>query len=201
MADIITPNQNRFLEPYKQKVYQYDTAESDLFLSRYTNTILKIFGDDCVLTGMELTDLTRINSNTGIEFTVNGGRVIQDLTYVNVEDDSTGIQIEDVNMYDDHVKLIVYLRYCFLHTIYENPLQIRVSFYDTSTNQVIDGWDPKRDRIILGLIGFAKDGTTNEILSVGEESFSSLNVEGSDYEIRPEPENTPISPVIDGGEI
>lgn len=49
MAVSVTPSpQFRYLEPYKNRVFQYDTPNSNLFLSQYANNLLRVVGNDCV---------------------------------------------------------------------------------------------------------------------------------------------------------
>lgn len=43
---LIPSPQHRYLEPFKNRVFQYDTKHSNLFLSQYVNQVLNAVGEN-----------------------------------------------------------------------------------------------------------------------------------------------------------
>lgn len=194
MATIQTPIQTRYLEPYKQKVFQYDSEYSNIYLSRYSNNILKVIGDDCILTGLEITELTRTNTNTGISFKVTLGTGIHDLTYFEFASD-TSIAFDNLNIFPDTNKLLVYLSYQYLATTIDNPIKITVGLYNPTTHILADGFNPNADRIFLGVIGYTiSDGTLASVTL--EQTVGTINVSGTSYILRKTSDNIQQ---LDGG--
>lgn len=197
-ATTIVPIQKRFLEPYTQRTFQYGTPDSHLFLSRYTNNILRVFGDDCILKELDIYNLQKINNDTGVSFQIESGDLIQDLTYIKF-DEITNITLPNVSAYDDSNKIIVYTKYSYLHSIEANPIRILVSFYNPMTQEVIDGWDSNKNRIILGLISFTKD-VNDKILSLElDTTLDKIVINGLEVSIRQKPKNSIKTLVVDGG--
>lgn len=193
MATIQTPTQTRYLEPYKQKVFQFDSEYSNVFLSRYTNNILKVFGDDCILDGLDIEDLT--NTNTDISFTVTLGSGIQDLTFFEFSIDTT-VTFANLNLFPDTNKVLVYLTYQYLETPIENPILLKTAIYNPTTHVVVDSFVPTTDRILLGLIGYTIVGGNINTVTL-EQTDGSLNIDGVYYTVRKQNENT--VQVLDGG--
>ncbi|MDX1701711.1 MAG: hypothetical protein R3250_13880, partial [Melioribacteraceae bacterium] len=56
MADqtFVSTVQKHYIEPWNQRVFQYNTDQSDVFLSRVANSVFRVFGDDIVLSGLNV---------------------------------------------------------------------------------------------------------------------------------------------------
>lgn len=188
-----TPTQKRFLEPYKQRVFQYDSEYSNIYLSRYTNNLLNVIGDDCILRDADIINLNKINGDTGIEFTVESGDIIHDLTFIQLKTNTT-IQFPNLNIYSSILKVIVYTSFQYIQSTEENELKIKTSLYDPVNHVVLDGWEPTTDRIILGVIGFTITDNLIDLLYL--EDWANININGVNYSIRKTPQKVVL---IDGG--
>ena len=143
--------QHRYLEPYKNRVFQYDTKHSNLFLSHYTNQILNAVGDDSIVRGLEVSP--KVNSSkTGIDFTVSPGALVQDLTYFEFQNDTTVSMEEIVDFSDFYV--VIYTSYRYIETVYENPMKLEATLYNPRTKRALSVWNPVTNRIILGVYSF-----------------------------------------------
>ena len=168
--------QHRFLEPFKNRVFQYDTKHSNLFLSRYTNQILNAVGDDSIVRGLEISP--EVNpSKTGINFTISPGALVQDLTYFEFQKE-TVIEMDDLADFSDYY-IVIYSNYRYIETVYENPLKFEATFYNPRTKRTLSAWNTVNNRIILGVFSFSIDGDHN-IIDVEEEDstifFEDANV-------------------------
>lgn len=162
--DSITPtDQKRFIDPYQQKVFKFDSVDSRYFLSRVNNSLTKAVGDDIILTGLKVTNITVSGAyNTIINATISPGYAIIDSTLVYIPQEN--IISFDTQNYSDTGKVVISLNYKYIETLTDNPVKINSS-YITLDGHIVNnngGWT-ERDRIIIDVIEFAKDGNNNII--------------------------------------
>ena len=151
---LIPDPQHRYLEPFKNRVFQYDTKHSNMVLSHYVNQVLTAVGNDVIVRGLEITPY--INAyKTGIRFAMNPGALIQDLTYFELPVVNT-IEVADVVNFPEWY-VVIYSNWRYLHTIYDNDLKIEATFYNPKTRKAISGWDSSRNRIIFGVFSYEID--------------------------------------------
>lgn len=143
--------QHRYLEPYKNRVFQYDTKHSNLFLSQYTNQILQAVGNDVIVRGVDVTPFID-DYKTGLEFEVAPGSFVQDLTFFELPTKST-ISLSDIVNFENYY-VIIYTNWRYLNTIYENNLKIEATLYNPITRKSITGWNSATNRIILGIFKY-----------------------------------------------
>ena len=143
--------QHRYLEPYKNRVFQYDTKHSNYFLSHYVNQILNAVGDDSIIRGLEVA--AEINSaKTGLDFTISPGSLVQDLTYFEFLSE-TPIALENIVRYSDHY-VVLYTNWRYVETVYENKLRFEATLYNPQTKKALAPWNSAKNRIILGVFSF-----------------------------------------------
>ena len=165
MATVVIPNpQNRYLEPYKNRTYQYDNKHSNLFLSQYVNNILRAVGNDIIIRGLEV--IPSINSTSdGIIFDINPGSLIQDLTYIEFPLPSR-IELTNLLPYSDQY-IILYTNWRYLTTVHENSLKIEATLYDLITETTLTKWNSNSNRIILGVYRY--EVLSNKIINITED--------------------------------
>ena len=167
--------QHRYLEPYKNRAFQYDTKHSNLFLSHYTNQILNVVGDDSIVRGLEVSPEVN-SSKTGIDFKVAPGALVQDLTYFEFQNETTVSMDEIVDFSDFYV--VVYTSYRYIETVYENPMKLEATLYNPRTKRALSTWNTVINRIILGVFSFTVENGL--ITGVNEEDstifFEEANV-------------------------
>jgi len=181
MASTITPTQTRVNDPYQQTIFQYNTADSKIYLSRESNKLLNVIGTDMVLKGMTMLAPSIIGLST-IRTNIDIGWAIQDSTLIQFTD-SNNVDI-DVSSLDDTpvggAHLGVFLKYQYLQTIESNLASVdifHIQFDGTVTNP-LSRFSSNSCRILLGVIDFTKSGTT-VISATINTNLSTLNVEGS----------------------
>ena len=145
---IIPSPQFKYLEPFKNRVFQYDSKHSNLFLSQYVNQILNVVGNDCIVRGLEITPVLNVFS-TGATFTVNPGALIQDLTYFELPSENE-LVIDDLVSFPNFW-LIIYTNWRYLNSVYDNDLKLEATFYNSKTRKSISTWNSFTNRIILGV--------------------------------------------------
>lgn len=165
MATVIIPNpQSRYLEPYKNRTYQYDNKHSNLFLSQYVNNILRAIGNDLIVRGLEIKP-TINESADGIIFDINPGAIIQDMTYIEMPLKSQ-IELHNLVPFSDQY-IILYTNWRYLTTLHENSLKIEATLYDLVTETTLTKWNANTNRIILGIYKF--EVLSNKIINVIED--------------------------------
>ena len=172
---VIPSPQHRYLEPFKNRVFQYDTKHSNLFLSHYVNQILNAVGDDSIVRGLEISP--EINSSkTGINFKIAPGALVQDLTYFEFQNE-TSLPVEDVSDFSDYY-IVLYASYRYIETVYENQLKFEATLYNPRTRRALSSWNTATNRIILGVFSFTSENGL--ITGVNEEDstifFEEANV-------------------------
>ncbi len=177
----ITPNlQLRINDPYQQRLFDFNTSDSRLYLSRVSNQLLRTFGNDIVLKNFDILSIT--SQGPLAKVSLNAGLAILDYTLIQIDDNVLNLEL-DVTPYDDTGYLIVHMNYQFLQTVEENPCRIKFSYVD-STGSVVspDGWNWNKDRIILAIIEFTKNAS-NDITNIQEinDVVKSINILGRTY--------------------
>ncbi len=165
MSTIQTPpNQLRINDPYQQRLFDFNTSDSRLYLARVSNQLLKTFGNDIVLNGFGFSNLN-FSANL-ISTTIAAGLAIEDQTLIEISD-IVNLDI-DVTSYEDSGSLVVYLEYQWLQTVTENPVRMKLSYVSSDGTEINpDGWTHNRDRLVLAIYEFAKD-PSNNVTSVNE---------------------------------
>ena len=54
MASTVTPTQTRYNDPYQQTIFDFNTPDSKVYISRESNKLLNAIGNNFVLKGMEM---------------------------------------------------------------------------------------------------------------------------------------------------
>lgn len=164
---VVPAPQYRYLEPFKNRTYQYDTKHSNLFLAQYVNQILNAVGNDVIVRGLEITPI--INSErTGINFTISSGSLIQDLTYFELPTNNV-VKIDDVVHFPNYY-IVIYTNWRYIQTVYDNELKIESTFYNPETRRAITPWNTVTNRIILGVFSYTIEN--GEITNVREEDVN-----------------------------
>lgn len=192
MASTITPTQTRYNDPYQQTLFDFNTVDSKIYLSRESNKLLNVVGNDIVIKDMIMSDPVVVPNST-VQTTISSGWAIQDNTLLQITDATTTVNIDCAALSDTPVggsHLAAFLNYEYLHTIEANLLSIDM-FHIQSDGTVTDPlyrFDPTRIRILLGIIDFTKSGS-NVVSAIKNES-TLLLVSGTYMTIRGnKPEN------------
>ena len=187
MASTITPTQTRYNTPYDQIIFDYNTADSKLYLAQETNKILNIVGNDVVIKNMHMTDPTVIGAST-VRASIGTGLAIQDETLLKFTSVST-VDI-DCTALDDTPSsgchLGIFLNYRSLKTLETNSAKIEI-YHIASDGTITDPlgtFSNYTHRILLGVINFTKSGAN--VTAVERYLSPTLLVSGSTMYIRGE---------------
>jgi len=167
-------NQQRLVDPYQQRVFQYDTESSDVFLSRVVNSLYRVFGNNICIWGFDITDAQVTHTDEDVMVTVSDGGVIQDTTLLEFPEETT-VMMENLSGLDPDGRIVVYVRYQFLHTIEDNKAYVMLN-YISKTGRPLFSWNQDTDLTVIGILSFTKD-TNDHIIAVAptDEEFIMIN--------------------------
>lgn len=184
MAATVTPTQVRINDPYQEMIFQYNTADSKVYLSRESNKILNVIGNDLVLKGLDMSDPIIVPTST-VNVDISAGWAIEDETLVETTILAT-VDIDCAALTDTTIggsHLGVFLNYKYLETVEPNLLSIDI-FHIQADGTVTDplGRFGAGCRILLGAINFTKTGAA--VTAVSRYDSATLLVNGTLFYIR-----------------
>ena len=162
MASTIIPVQTRYNDPFQQMIFQYNTADSKMYISRESNKLLKVIGDDVILKGMDMFNVL-INPPSTIQASIDIGMAIQDCTLIQFTGVGT-VDIDAAALVDTPTggaHLAIFLRYNYLETIEANLATIDIFHVqaDGTVTDPLGRFDANSCRVLLGIIDFTKVGS------------------------------------------
>lgn len=181
MADrVVTPTgQRHFIEPFDQRVFQFDTPNSDVFLSRVANSVYQVLGDDIVMYGLDVGNLAFTSDS--VTANVLPGAAIQDQTLI-INSDPVSLEMTGVSGMDQNGKVVVISNYNYLETFEQNQNSVLMNYID-STGNPLHSFSSQRDRIILAILEFTKDASDN-VTGVTMSQQTSITINGNEYYVK-----------------
>lgn len=165
--NIMTPlDQNRIIDPYQVRVFEENTINSHVFLSRVVNSLYTIFGNDIVIDGFDIDNTDISWTETDGSFVVNPGMCIHDTTLLKLNS-KTSVHYPRLSARNaDKGRIVLFLRYQYLQTIEPNLFKIVANFIPTHENPIpVETFNEDTDRTLIGIFEFEKDGA-DRILSI-----------------------------------
>lgn len=164
MSRIVSPKQFRINDPYQQRILQFDTNDSRVYLSRVSNYLLKSIGNDAVIKGFNITNINVSNDNI-FSCTISPGLLIQDSTLIEVVE-SFDLNL-DISGFDScNGYLVLYTAYQYIYSIEENHIRFKLSYITKdglTMSPIVDSWNENGNRIYLNLYSFDKEYNIKEI--------------------------------------
>jgi len=160
MSHIVRPeNQDTFIDPYSSYLFDMGVEDSRVYLSRQINSLLRAFGEDCVVAGLYTSaDL----SNNIIRVTIQPGKAVVDTT-LHIFPEPTLLDL-DLSPYDPSGYVVVSIAYMYIQTMYNNKPYFKLTYVSSDgSSQSPEPWSPNRDRLILSIYKFEKDESNNVI--------------------------------------
>lgn len=172
MTRIATPlTQQRYNDPYQQRILQFDNIDSKVYLSRTSNFILKSIATDAIIKGFDISSLTM--SNNIVTITLTPGLLIQDTTLIDVPE-SVALTF-DVSSYDScYGCLIIYTNYQYISSIEQNQLRLKISYISNdglTLGPSTDDWNINSNRIYITTVSFNKEDQTVQEITFPEHQY------------------------------
>jgi hypothetical protein len=127
MADQIFNSavQKHYIDPWNQRVFQFNTDHSDVFLSRVANSVYKVFGDDIVMSGLNLLGLAHTTDSVAV--TLAPGDILQDNTLIQVPE-NIELQLSGLSGLDDAGRVVVFSNFRYLETFEKNDQHFNINY-------------------------------------------------------------------------
>lgn len=162
-------NQIKFNDPYTQQLFPFNSTDGNVYLSRASNYLLNSVGNDVIISGFHLTNVTIVDSTT-LELTLGPGLLIQDCTLVQI-DSSTTLSLDLATFDSCFGKIVLYTDFQYIESIEANPLSFKLSYVTNDgllTVPINDPWVWTRNRIYLNLFSFL---ITKNVASIKEITY------------------------------
>lgn len=150
----LSPNQYRSIDPYITRIKQYDTVDSQIYISESINQLLNMYGTDFVIKGFY--PLYTDYSDNKFEIILCGGIFIQNNVLIHIRENIN--LILDVSQYDlENGYLIIHPNYAYLDTPVDNSVRIMIQYVSKNGKHVLpNGWTLDRDRLYFDIYEFDK---------------------------------------------
>ncbi len=189
----VSSDQKHYIDPWNQRVFQYNTDQSDVFLSRVANSVFRIFGDDIVLSGLELTGSAY--APDAVSVSLKGGDLLQDTTLLKIPDDDINVELAGLSGLNSQGRIVVMSNYRYLETFEKNDQYFNINYISQGGTPLL-GFDQSRDRIVLGILQFTKDPSDN-VTSFFVSPDTEIVILGKTYYLRGfSPENKRLTAYI-----
>jgi len=175
MGSSVTPQQSVFLNAYEGNLFDFDNINSKVYLTRKINSLLNVFGPNCLIDGFDLMNYV-IDDDLNLIVDVSAGKMIIDTTLIEYKQDTQLTQ--NVMDFDDNGQFIITIGYSYIDTAYTNLSKIGLKYLNTIN--ISNEFRVDYDKMILGVLNFNKITKTCSI-----DSSETITVNGNSYQIRP----------------
>lgn len=184
MNIIIPDNQKITIQPFSNRIFDYNNYESRHYLSRSINTLLESLGTDCVVTGFKIKSIKFINNE--VDLIVSPGIMIVDSTLIEYPSD-TNLKLNISTYSQQSGFLIVSAGFQYLHNPEKLASRIKLSYItNDGFSQAPDEWCEDFDRLIISKLIFQNDINDKKVVDVT--SYFSTNqtvlINGINYIVR-----------------
>jgi|688.fasta_scaffold797102_2 hypothetical protein len=189
MPSISIPSKQRIsIDPYTSKLFDFDNRSSRVYLSRTINNLLRVFGTDIVIDGLNVSCRYINDPDVGIMtpdysekiiINITSGKCIIDTTLIEIDED-TVLDIE-VSSLDDAGKLLLFLSYKYSESIYENQAGFKLIYLDKTAKTTTPKIDSSMDRLLLSVLTFNKAANMIQV----QDTLTSINIADKSFEVRP----------------
>ena len=154
-------NQEIYIDPYNSKIFDFNNYQSRVYLGRAINQLLKVFGDNCIIDGVKISNV-ELNNNI-LQVDISPGKLIIDTTLIEFKENTIlEYDISDIDLSKGY--FIVSVSFNYLHNIYDNYAKFKLVFINSSSN-ISNEIFVELDRIILTKININSDNTIDYVKS------------------------------------
>ena len=162
MAQFVYPSQNRYNDPYQQRITTLSSSHREKYLSRVSNNITKMFGDNILISGLDVTP-TFLGSVITLQFTP--GILIHDSTAIAITSTST-LNCNVSALAGSPNCLGVFTDFQYVESgdpVVQTPLKLSVYYISSAGVPTAFAGSPAfsatRNKLLVAIIDFTKSGS------------------------------------------
>lgn len=181
-------DQEIFIDPYNGKLFDFDNYQSRVYLGRTINQLLRVFGDNCIIDRLKISDVNYIKYEDGKEeliVQISPGKVIIDTTLIEFPSDTIlTFDSDSFSSIPDNIDtFIVSVAYNYLLNRYENKARFRLTYIDSNNNS--PNFYTEFDKIILTQIKLNRELGLFELIPSYYLNPNFVFVNGKSYKVFP----------------
>jgi hypothetical protein len=181
MSEIIPTNQNTSINHSENRVFDFNNVNSRFYLGQTANNVLRVFGGDCVIDGLEVLSYS-INGNI-LSFTVSKGTAIIDGTQIDFQTDNT-ITLDTTGLDHSSGYIVLSISFVYLFVSKQNEAKLHCT-YITNDNIAPDySWYVDRNHLVLDKFNYNTSEQTLTKVANPEFDPLILTIHGKEYEVR-----------------
>ena len=184
MADntstVYPSSQEISIDPYNGKLFDFNNYQSRVYLGRSINSLLKVFGDNCIIDGMRLTVVT-LESNL-LTCVISPGKIIIDTTLIEFKSDIV-LELDLSNIDMTNGDLVISIAFNYLRDKFDNFAKFRLVYVDKFGNAA--NFFPEADNIILSKLTIDKERSFVDYTPSVYTNGKSITINNRTYKIFP----------------
>ena len=182
----ITPTkQGIYINSSQGRIFDFNTPDSRVYLGEAVNSLLRVFGNNVVITGFRILNLSYdiIDNKDIVSVTISSGEAIIDNTLVKYTE-NVSLSI-DVTGLDDSGYLVPNIFFNFVTTQQKNLSSIRLNYIAPNNKVPENNWFKEYSHLILAVLKFDKENKsiTKDIIPVLNRP--KINIENTEYTVYP----------------
>lgn len=184
MNKIIPKSQAIYINSSQGRIFDFDTPSSRVYLGEAVNSLLKVFGNDVVISGFRVLDYVYNQESDIISVTISPGEAILDSTLIKYTQ-NTNLSI-DVSGFDDKSgTLVASIFFNFVQTQQKNLSTIRLTYVLEDGNVPSNDWFGEYSIVLLADFKFdkSKKSVTKNIIPLLDRPKK--NIKNKEYYIYP----------------
>ena len=180
---VVPTNQNIYINSSAGRIFDFNTPSSRVYLGDAVNSLLKVFGDNCIITGFRILNIGYNPSNDHVEVEISSGEAILDSTFIKYPSNTT-LSI-DVSGFDDTGIIVPNIFFNFVTTQQKNVSSIGLTYVNSDGKTYDNYWFNEYSHVVLSVIDFDKVAKTVRKRPIYLINREVINVESKDYTVYP----------------
>ena len=180
---IVPTNQNIYINSSAGRIFDFNTPSSRVYLGEAVNSLLKVFGDNCVISGFRILNAGYNPATDVIEVEISSGDAIIDSTFIKYPSNTT-LSI-DVSAFDDSGVIVPNIFFNFISTQQKNASSISLTYVNEDGKTNDNHWFSEYPHIVLAIFDFDKVAKTVRKRPIYLLNREVITVESKDYTVYP----------------
>lgn len=178
----IPTNQSVYINSSQGRIFDFNTPSSRVYLGEAVNSLLKVFGDNNIISGFRILDISYHNDIVTVK--ISPGEAILDSTLIKYNEPIT-LKLDVSGLDDRNGSIIVSMFFNFVQTQQKNLSSIKLTYVTNDGHVPDNSWFSEFSNIVIAKINFNKElnSAVKEIIPVLNRQ--KITIENQEYVIYP----------------